>query len=350
MGANDEFVFVGGYTADKGGDGEGITLLRRDPSTGSLTRLGVVARTPSPSFLAQHPTLPVLYAVNELDPDGAVSAFTVAVDGSLTPLAGRPTGGSDPAHLAVTPDGRHLLVANYGTGSVAVFPLDDEGAPGEHSDLLDLKGSGPVADRQAGPHAHMVFPVRDEVLIADLGSDKVWRARLDPVLGRLTLLGAAVAAEPGTGPRHVRFSPDGALFVVGELSGDLTWWRPSADGSLAPAGRAATTTAAGENYPSEIVVRPDGRFVYVANRGPNTIATFTWDGETAALVAETPTEGDWPRHMILTGDHLYVTNQRSQSVTTLRIDAETGVPALQGAPTAEPTPTGLLRWNVIGRG
>jgi len=98
------------------------------------------------------------------------------------------------------------------------------------------------------------------------------------------------------------------------------------------------------------VVRPDGRFVYVANRGPNTIATFTWDGEAAALVAETPTEGDWPRHMILTGDHLYVTNQRSQSVTTLRIDAETGVPALQGAPTAEPTPTGLLRWNVIGRG
>ncbi|WP_250000833.1 lactonase family protein [Actinoplanes sp. M2I2] len=349
MGASDEYVFVGGYTPDKGGDGEGVVLLRRDPVSGVLTRVGVAARTPSPSFLTRHPALPVLYAVNELDPDGAVSAFTVADDGSLTALPTRPTGGSDPAHLAVTPDGRHLLVANYGTGSVAVFPLDDEGAPGPRSDLLQLEGSGPVADRQAGPHAHMVFPVRDEVLIADLGSDKVWRARLDPVSGRLALLGAAVSAEPGTGPRHVRFSPDGALFVVGELSGDLTWWRPSAAGSLAQAGRAATTTAEGENYPSEIVVRPDGRFVYVANRGPNTVATFTWDGEQATLVAETPTEGDWPRHMILIGDHLYVTNQRSRSVTMFRIDAETGVPVRQGDPAAEPTPTSLLRWSVDGR-
>ncbi|MGK5681217.1 lactonase family protein [Actinoplanes sp. URMC 104] len=347
--ASAEHVYVGGYTADKGGDGEGVTLLRRDPVTGVLTRLGVVARTPSPSFLVQHPALPVLYAVNELETDGTVSAFTVAADGALTPLAVRPTGGGDPAHLAVTPDGRHLLVANYATGSVAVFPLDAEGAPGERTDLLTLEGSGPVADRQAGPHAHMVFPVRDEVLIADLGSDKVWRARLDPVPGRLTMLPAAVAAEPGTGPRHVRFSPDGALFVVGELGGDLTWWRPAGAGSLRQAGRAATTTAEGENYPSEIVVRPDGRFVYVANRGPNTVATFAWDGENATLVAETPVGGDWPRHMILAGDHLYVTNQRSQNVTTFRVDRETGVPATQGEPTAEPTPTCLLRWNAFQR-
>ncbi|GAB2596702.1 hypothetical protein Aab01nite_72090 [Paractinoplanes abujensis] len=347
MGASDELVFVGGYTADKGGDGEGIVRLRRDPATGELTRSGVVARTPSPSFLTRHPALPVLYAVNELDPDGTVSAFTVDAAGDLTPLASRPTGGSDPAHLAVTGDGRHLLVANYGTGSVAVFPLDADGAPGERTDLLTLTGSGPVADRQAGPHAHMVFPLRDEVLIADLGSDKVWRARLDPVAGRLTLLAPAVSAPPGTGPRHVRFSPDGALFVVGELSGELTWWRPGADGSLDLAGRAATTTAEGENYPSEVVVRPDGRFVYVANRGPNTVTTFAWDGAAATLVAETPAGGDWPRHMILVGDHLYVTNQRSRSVTTLRIDPETGVPVAPAASAAEPTPTCLLRWSVV---
>ena len=176
MRAHPEHLFLGCYTGDKGGAGEGIALLRRDPATGTLTRRAVAARTPSPSFLARHPTRPVLYAVNELEPDGTVSAFTVAADGALTPLAVQPTGGGDPAHLAVTVDGRHLLVANYGTGSVAVHPLDGDGAPGERTDLLRLAGSGPVTDRQAGPHAHMVWPRRDDVLVADLGSDRVWRS------------------------------------------------------------------------------------------------------------------------------------------------------------------------------
>src|SRR3954447_4461413 len=188
MGTNGDHLFVGCYTGEKGGEGEGIALLRRDSASGVLTRLGVAARTPSPSFLAQHPTLPILYAVNELDADGTVSAFTVAADGELSPLSVQPTGGSDPAHLSVTPDGRFLLVANYSSGSVAVHPLDAEGAPGERFDLLDLAGSGPDAERQDGPHAHMVVPDRDCVLIADLGADRVWRARLDPVSGRLTML------------------------------------------------------------------------------------------------------------------------------------------------------------------
>jgi 6-phosphogluconolactonase (cycloisomerase 2 family) len=348
MGANGELVFVGGYTGDKGGQGEGIARLRRDPATGVLTSAGVAARTPSPSFLAQHPTQPVLYAVNELADAGTVSAFGVDPDGELTPLAVRPTGGTDPAHLAVTPDGRHLLVANYSSGSVAVLPLDADGVPGERSDLLDLAGSGPVADRQEGPHAHMVVPVRDEVLIADLGSDRVWRARLDPAVGRLTMLQPAVVAKPGTGPRHLRFAPEGALLLVGELSGTLSWHRRGADGGLEPAGEIVTTTReVDENYPSELLVRPDGRFVYVASRGPNTVATFAWDGEQATRVAEVATGGDWPRHMILAGDHLYVTNQQSHSVTTFRIDSESGTLEQQGAPTAQPSPTCLLRWTPI---
>ncbi len=348
MGANGELVFVGGYTGDKGGQGEGIALLRRDPATGTLTVAGVAARTPSPSFLVQHPSRPVLYAVNELSDAGTVSAFAVDPDGALTPLAVRETGGTDPAHLAVTADGRHLLVANYSSGSVAVLPLDADGAPGERSDLLHLTGSGPVADRQEGSHAHMVVPVRDEVLIADLGADRVWRTRLDPSAGRLTMLSPALVARPGTGPRHLRFSPDGALLLVGELSGTLSWHRAGAGGALEPAGELVTTTwDVKENYPSELLVRADGRFVYVASRGPNTVATFAWDGEQATPVAETATGGVWPRHMILAGDHLYVTNQQSHSVTTFRIDAETGVPEQQGDPTAQPSPTCLLRWTPI---
>src|SRR3712207_582263 len=132
MGVNGELVYVGCYTGESGGKGEGITLLLRDPDSGALTRHGVVAHTPSPSFLAAHPARPVLYAVNELA-EGTVSAFAIGDRGALSPLAVRSTGGQHPCHVAVTPDGRFLLSANYGSGSIAVHPLDADGVPGERA-------------------------------------------------------------------------------------------------------------------------------------------------------------------------------------------------------------------------
>ncbi|GAB1689905.1 lactonase family protein [Krasilnikovia sp. M28-CT-15] len=346
MSAHGEFVFLGCYTGESGGEGEGIALLRRDPATGELTRLGLAARTPSPSFLARHPTRAVLYAVNEFHA-GTVSAFAVAEDGDLELLGVQPTGGRHPCHLAVAAGGRHLLVANYDSGSVSVFPLDPDGVPGPRCDLVDLEGSGPVTERQAGPHAHMVSPDPHgpDVLVSDLGSDRVWRCRLDPASGRLTVTAPAVVASPGTGPRHLLRSADGALLVVGELRGDLAWYRPGGpDGSLRRMGDVAASTTLGTNYPSELATGRDGRFVYVANRGPDTISAFAWDGATAVLVAEVPTGGSWPRHLALIADHLYVANERSHNVTAFRIDADTGVPRLQGEPVSEASPTCLLRW------
>nr|WP_207229891.1 lactonase family protein [Krasilnikovia cinnamomea] len=346
MSSQGEFVFVGCYTGETGGEGEGIALLRRDPATGDLTRLGVAARTPSPSFLARHPTRPVLYAVNELH-TGAVSAFAVAVDGELAPLGVQPTGGQHPCHLAVAADGRHLLVAHYGSGSVAVLALDADGVPGPRRDLLDFEGSGPVADRQAAAHAHMVSPDPHgpDVLVTDLGSDRVWRCRLDPASGRLTLVAPAVVAAAGTGPRHLLRSADGALLLVGELRGDLAWYRPGGpDGGLRLIGDVPASTTLGANHPSELAAGRDGRFVYVANRGPDTISAFAWDGATAVLVAEVPTGGTWPRHLALMADHLYVANERSHNVTVFRLDADTGVPRMQGEPVGESSPTCLLRW------
>ncbi|GAA3344591.1 lactonase family protein [Amorphoplanes nipponensis] len=351
MGANDEYVFLGCYTGESGGEGEGIALLRRDPATGDLTRLGVAVRTPSPSFLAQHPRLPVLYAVNELDA-GTVSAFAIAEDASLTPLAVRSTGGSAPCHLAVTADARHLLVANYLSGDVSVHPLDADGVPGERSDLLILRGEGPVADRQQGPHAHMVAPDPNgpDVLIADLGSDRVWRARLDPLSGRFAPVDAAVVAAPGTGPRHLRYALDGALLLVGELAGDLSWYRPDpSDGALRLAGSVPSSSDKA-TFPSELATGRDGRFVYVANRGPDTVSVFAWVPEGATLVAEVATGGEWPRHLALLGDHLYVANERSHTVTVFRIDPDTGVPQAQGEPVREGTPTCVLRWHSMGGG
>jgi 6-phosphogluconolactonase len=343
MAATDEYVFLGSYTSEKGGEGEGISLLRRDAATGELSGSGTAARTPCPSFLAQHPSLPVLYAVNELD-EGTVSAFAVAADASLTPLAVRSTGGADPCHLAVSSDGTHLLVANYTSGSVAVFPLDAAGVPQERSDLLDLVGSGPVADRQEGPHAHMVSPDPNgpDVLVSDLGSDRVWHTRLDPVAGRLTLVGPALTAAPGTGPRHLLRTGDGALLLVGELSGELQWFRRGSTGALERGG-AVLASASKPTFPSELTAGRDGRYVYVANRGPDTVSVFGWDGERGTLEAEVPGGGVWPRHIALLGDHLYVANERSHSVAIFRIDPDTGIPNAQGAPFTGGSPTCLLR-------
>ncbi|WP_305789172.1 lactonase family protein [Symbioplanes lichenis] len=346
MAAHDEFVFFGCYTGETGGRGEGIVLARRDPATGALSRLGVAARTPSPSFVIQHPALPVIYAVNELTA-GTVSAFALGDDASLTPLAVRATGGADPCHLAVAPGGTHLLVANYSSGSVAVFPLDVDGVPGERSDLLTLTGSGPVTDRQEGPHAHMVAPDPHgpDVLVCDLGSDHVWHTRLDRVSGRLTLVGPAVTTDPGTGPRHLLRTADGALLLVGELAGELSWFRRGADGGLAREGR-EPTSAGKPNQPSEVTTGRDGRFVYVGNRGPDTVGVFAWDGHDAVPVAEVATGGEWPRHLALLSDHLYVANERSHTVTIFRVDPDSGIPVAPGESVTVNSPTCILRARV----
>ncbi|GAA0797213.1 6-phosphogluconolactonase (cycloisomerase 2 family) [Spirilliplanes yamanashiensis] len=341
-----ELIFVGCYTGDAG-DGEGVVLLRRDPATGALSRAGVAARTPSPSFLARHPHLPVLYAVNELT-EGTVSAWTVDADGGLTPLAVQPTGGAHPCHLAVTADGRHLVAANYGSGSVAVLPLDAAGAPGERTDLVRHEGAGPVADRQEGPHAHMVAPDPDGsgLLAVDLGADRVFRYVLDPVSGRLTAPQTPLAAEPGSGPRHLARHPDGTLYVVAELAATLTGWRVDpATGALAAGEARPTSDGPGPVYPSELAIGRDGRFTYVANRGPDTVAVF--DDE--RRVAEVPTGGTWPRHLALMGDHLYVANERSHSVVAFALGAEDGVPRALGEPTPLPSPTCVLPWVPAAR-
>jgi 6-phosphogluconolactonase (cycloisomerase 2 family) len=295
--------------------------------------------------VAQHPDLPVLYAVNEVD-RGTVSAFAVAEDGSLDELAVRPTGGAHPCHLAVSADGRHLLAANYSSGSVSVHPLAPDGVPAERSDLLRLDGRGPDPERQEGPHAHMVAPDPNgpTVLITDLGSDRVWRARLDPVPGRLLDLTAAITTAPGTGPRHLHRAVDGTVLLAGELAADLTWYRSGPRG-WEWAGGVAATTVSGTAYPSEITMGADGRFAYLATRGPDTLSVFAWSGAGATLIAEVPTGGEWPRHIVLIADHLYVANERSHSVTLFRIDPDTGIPLMQGEPVAEPSPTCILRWN-----
>ncbi|WP_433687042.1 lactonase family protein [Micromonospora carbonacea] len=337
-------VHIGGYTAATGGRGEGIVAARRDPVTGALTPLGTAAATPSPSFLARHPTLPVLYAVNEL-PEGEVSAFRVGPDGDLTPLGSVGTGGAEPCHLAVTHDGGHLVAANYGGGSLAVFPLDPTGAPGDRSDLVVHAGHGPDPQRQEKAHCHMVSPAPDggPLLAVDLGTDSVYRYDLDAASGRLVPRAPRVHAPAGSGPRHLARHPDGRrCWLVGELDAAVTAYELTADGALHQRGRVDASGRAGPVQPSEIAVGPDGRFLYVGNRGVGTVSVFALAGELPELVAEVATGGEWPRHFALAGEHLYVADERADMVRVFRVEASTGVPTPVGEPVAVCSPACVL--------
>ncbi|MEU9453257.1 lactonase family protein [Streptomyces sp. NPDC048277] len=313
-------VLAGSYTPDTGGEGVGLTPL-------SLTGRAFTAEAPAvpasgASFLAAHPTLPVVYTTHE-STEGAVSAFTAGA-GTVTALGAPITsGGANPCHLTVHPDGGWLLTANYGTdtlpGTVAVHRLDAAGRITDLIDVVEHKGSGPVAGRQDGSHAHQVLvdPAGRFVLATDLGADAVFTYRLaDGALERT----AVNQLRPGSGPRHLAFAPGGDLvFSADELSSTVTCHRYDPEtGTLVELSRVpATAVADVPNQPGGIVA--SDRFVWVTNRGADTVAAFRVDGTTLVPLGETPTGGTWPRGLTPVPGHLLVANQHSGTLAALPV-------------------------------
>ncbi|MPY64861.1 lactonase family protein [Streptomyces spongiae] len=322
-------VLTGSYTPDTGGEGTGLATLRLDPSTGGLSYDDEVPPLPvsGASFLAAHPTLDVVYSTNETDP-GAVSAVSRRHDGVLAPL-GSPadSGGTNPCHLTVHPDGNWLLTAHYGSekapGSVAVHRLDTDGSLLEPADLVVHDGSGPVIGRQEGSHAHQILvdPAGRFVLATDLGADAVFTYRLDPRAGTLERT-AVNRLRAGSGPRHLAFAPDGErVFSADELSSTLTCHRyDAATGTLTAVATVPATTALDVvNQPGGIVASPCGRYVWLTNRGADTVAAFDVSGAIPEPVGETPSGGGRPRGLAYAAGHLLVANQHSGTVVALRV-------------------------------
>ncbi len=319
-----DLLYVGTYT-------DNIHLVRMDRRSGELTRVGSANAGANPSFLTIHPNRRVLYAVNEREQAGGVSAFAIdKTTGALTKLNEQPSQGGAPCYVSVDRTGRVALIANYLGGNVGLLPIEPNGALAP-AHMVQHTGKGPNADRQEGPHAHCIIPdpTNRFALAADLGADRVFVYRLDLDGNALQHVGEAVM-RPGAGPRHLAFHPTLPLvFVANELDSTVATLRfDSGSGVLSPQATISTlpTGWTGTNYPADIHLAANGRTLYVSNRGHNSIAVFSVTPSTGALALEQviSSEGDWPRNFALADGWLLAAHQRSNSVIVFGRDPNTG--------------------------
>jgi len=331
-------VYFGTYT---GQGSRGIYVSEFSPNSGNLTSPQLVAESKNPTFLAVHPNLQFLYAVNEIgDFDGqnagAVSAFRLdRKTGAVTFLNQKASGGAGPCHLAIAGDGKCAVVANYGSGSVAVLPIESDGRLRQPSTSVQHHGSSVNHQRQEGPHAHFVTwdPEQKRVLACDLGLDKVLSYKLSPSLDELTPGDPPFfALKPGSGPRHLVFSPGGRFgYVLNELSSTLTYCSyDRANGELKELQSVSTLPESfhGANTCAEVEVDRSGQFLYASNRGHDSIAVFALDPGTGngTLKQLQSTQGKTPRHFSLdpSGKWLLVENQDSDNVVVFAVNDQTG--------------------------
>jgi len=360
--------YVGTYTGTpgSGSNGEGIYLFEMNQASGELSHRKLVASTPNPSWIVIHPSRKFLYAVNEVKDykagTGSVSSFSIdSATGDLQAINTVQSEGSEPAHLSIDATGRFAFVANYGGGSVAVLPILPDGSLGTAVDIhrdSDSLGSVQPHNAPAGsfafsghdaPHAHMIAPdlANKYVLASDLGQDRIYCYRFDSTTGELSTSADQpfVTLPSGDGPRHFAFHPNGHwLFAIQEEASTITTFAyDQATGMLTAQHTISALPAgfAGSSFASEILVAPNGRFLYAANRLHDSIAVFAIESDgILRRVGEVPTMGDYPGQCRIdpSGHFLFACNRRSDSITAFRIHPSTGMPAFTGQYTAVGSP------------
>ncbi|QGG55135.1 beta-propeller fold lactonase family protein [Paenibacillus sp. B01] len=338
---NSGIFYIGAY-----GEAAEPTIYgcRLDEESGRLAVFQRLAGVEQASFLAAHPNGSILYACSEVGktrgkPGGSVHELAIdGATGELEALGSQLTHGEHPCYVSVSPEGASLYAANYSGGNAAVFPLSSAGRLEEPaSAVIENPGElGPMTSRQNKAHAHSIGPIPGTpfVYVADLGTDTVYIHRRS-VDGRSLLRTSALRVEPGSGPRHAA-AREGSpyMYIIGELDSHVTVARLGEDGSLEPVQRLSALPEgfAGESWAADIHLSADGRFLYVSNRGHDSIAVFEADAAdgTLRLIQHESTGGSYPRNFALSpdGGWLLAANQNSGSVNVLRRDPQTGL--LQG--------------------
>jgi 6-phosphogluconolactonase len=330
-------VYFGTYT---GKDSRGIYAATFDADTGKLGEPQLVAEMVNPSFLAIHPSKKFLYAVGEIadfqgKKTGGISAFAIdSASGKLTLLNQQSSEGTGPCHVVVDKTGKSVLVANYGGGSCASLPIDADGKLGKAASAMQHTGSSVDKSRQEAPHAHSINlnSANNLAYCADLGLDKILIYKFDAATSKLTPNDPpAGVVAPGGGPRHFSFHPSGKFaYVCNEMTSTITAFSVNADnGGLTELHTLSTLPQPTPgNSTAEIVVHPSGKFVYVSNRGHDSLAMYSIDQTTGKLTSlgNAPTGGKTPRNFNIdpTGKWVLAGNQSTSNVTIHAVDQSTG--------------------------
>jgi 6-phosphogluconolactonase len=340
--------YLGTYTADAS-KSQGIYKYELHPN-GNVKQVGLAVMSENPSYLALSTDKKFLVAINEVKNDenvGTVESYMVFED-TLILLNRQSSGGAHPCFVNINQEG-YVLAANYTGGNVGLLKLEADGPLTELLDVQQHTGKG-ITDRQEAPHAHSVWfnPVDCGIISIDLGTNELWFSSIDP--GGQKLIPASpekLALNPGDGPRHLTFHPNGKwLYVANELGSSVTRVDRNEDGSysIGPTVSSLPVGYIESNTCADIHISSDGKFVYASNRGHNSIAVLKVnDDGSLRLLGNKGCGGEGPRNFALSPDENYilVANQHTNNIVTLKRDQITGL--LKYVSQAEaPTPVCIL--------
>ena len=359
--ADEYFVYFGTYTGFTymkeglpagGSHSKGIYMSRFKPATGEVSKPELAAEIVNPAFLAVHPNQRFLYVATEdplsLGPDFDHSSYlsAFAIDpptGKLHLLNTLPAGGTSTCYLSIDKTGHYVLMANFGSSSVTVLRINDDGSLGQETAFMKHVGHGrdPSFQSQAHPHSIDVSPDNRFAVVSDLGVDKVFVYKFDAATGALSPDNPPfVEAESGGGPRHFVFDSAGKFgYALHEMSGIVTvmaWDPASGTFTKVQDAKSLAPDFIGSNDSAEIAIHPNGKFLYESNRrsrggnlwGPDSIGVFSIDPVKGTLteIEQVAPRGTMPRNFAIdpTGAYLFAANQLTGNVVLFRVDGSTG--------------------------
>jgi len=332
---NENYLLIGTYTTGKS---EGVYVYHFNSTTGDFDSVGMV-KTSNPSYLAVSPDEKFVYAVNEgadKGNGGKVTAFAFnKTDGKLSFIDQQPSAGDDPCYISVDKTNKWIAVANYTSGTLSIFPINNSGGIDSATTAIQQTGYSVNTERQTSPHMHCAIFSKDNkyLFAADLGTDKLMVYSFDEKTGKVSAAALPfVMTKAGTGPRHLTFHPNNKYaYLIEELTGTISAYNYK-NGAFALVQNASALPPdyMGSIGSADIHVSADGKFLYASNRGEsNTIAIYKINQKNGAitLVGHQSTLGKTPRNFNFdpSGNFLLVANQDSDDIVIFKVDKKTGL-------------------------